>query len=188
MNLYDNTDIVTLIKRCREYDDDAFDKLLRRYTPMMRKVVSSFSSTSYDSSEMFSEACVALHTAALRYDLEQGNVTFGLYARICIRNRLVDLLRLSEQKNSIAKCDIETLADDDTPESELVERERVDNILGSARLLLSDYEYNVLILHIQGYKTSAIAGMLCRTPKSVDNAKSRLFRRLRASLGGISDN
>ena len=55
------------------------------------------------------------------------------------------------------------------------------------RYLLSDYEYSVLLLHIQGYKTAAIAKVLGRTAKSVDNAKSRLFRHLRAELADSSD-
>ena len=68
-----------------------------------------------------------------------------------------------------------------------MKREAIDSLLNSARKLLSDYEYRVLILHIQGYKTAAIAKMLSRSAKSIDNAKSRLFRRLRLQLGEISD-
>lgn len=185
MNLYDDADIGSLIKGCREYDDEAFDELVRRYTPMMRKVISNFDSQ-YDFSELFSEACVALHNAAKRYDVGQSDVTFGLYARICVRNRIVDLLRSTEAVQSIADCDIEQLSDNESIELGIVKREAIDNALASAKNLLSDYEYRVFILHIQGYKTSAIAKMLSRSAKSVDNAKSRLFRRLREHLGDIS--
>ena len=188
MNSYENADVITLILRCRDHDDEAFDELVRRYTPMMRKVVCGFSGSACDSGELFSEACVALHTAALRYDVEQSKVTFGLYARICVRNRVVDTVRHFEQSSSISDCDIEDMPDEDSLQSELERRERVDGILGSARQLLSDYEYKVLILHIQGYKTAAISKMLSRSAKSVDNAKARLFRRLRSELGGVSDN
>jgi DNA-directed RNA polymerase specialized sigma24 family protein len=54
-----------------------------------------------------------------------------------------------------------------------------------ARDLLSDYEYQVLMLHIQGYKTSEISAAVGRDTKSVDNAKARLFRRLRDALGAM---
>ena len=185
MNLYYDAEIGDLIKSCRARDDEAFDELVRRYTPMMRKVISSFDSQ-YDFGELFSEACVALHSAALRYDVEQSEVTFGLYARICVRNRIVDLLRSADAVRSITDCDIEQISDDESVESGIVGRETIDNVLTSAKNLLSDYEYRVLILHIQGYKTAAIAKMLSRSAKSVDNAKSRLFRRLREHLGDIS--
>ena len=104
-----------------------------------------------------------------------------------MRNRILDLLRLSESKLSSYDCDIEQMSDNESPEGRLVERETFDSIISGAKKVLSDYEFRVLLLHIQGYKTSAIAGMLNRTPKSVDNAKSRLFRRLREEFGGISD-
>ena len=64
MNLYENTDISDLILLCRAHNDEAFDELVRRYTPMMRKVVLGFDQSSYEYSELLSEACVALHTAA----------------------------------------------------------------------------------------------------------------------------
>lgn len=186
MNLYEDRDIRALITECRAHNDEAFDELVRRYTPMMRKVISGFDSQ-YDFGELFSEACVALHSAAQRYDLEQSEVTFGLYARICVRNRIVDLLRSDETRQGVLDCDVEQISDDESVESGIVKREAIDSLLNSARKLLSDYEYRVLILHIQGYKTAAIAKMLSRSAKSIDNAKSRLFRRLRLQLGEISD-
>ncbi len=186
MNQYENTDINDLIVACREHNDSAFDELVTRYTPMMRKVISGFSSPSLEFSELFSEACVALHSAMLRYDLEQGGVTFGLFARICVQHRIVDLIRAESGKN-VVDCDVDSVADSDSIERGLVEKETFEFLMRSARSLLSDYEYRVLVLHIQGYKTRSIAKMLDRTAKSVDNAKYRIFSRLRMLLGDVSD-
>ena len=187
MNKYENADIRDLILLCRQHDDDAFDELLRRYTPMIRKVVSLFDDVPYDSDELFAEGCVALHVAAGRYDLDQGEVTFGLYARICVRNRILDMLRRADNANTDPEVDVEQVSDEaDSPEQAVVDRDLFDRLLVSARCLLSAYEYRVLILHIQGYKTAAIASMLGKSAKSVDNAKARLFRRLRGEIGDIS--
>lgn len=188
MDVYRNTDILELLLLCRQHDDGAFDELVRRYTPMMRKVISGFVGQCADYSELFSEACVALHVAAGRFDLSQSEVTFGLYARICVRNRILDLLRAAENDRNVASLDVEMVSEGENVESKIADREEFDIILGSAKKLLSDYEYNVLLLHIQGYKTAAIAKALGRSAKSVDNAKSRLYRRLRSEFGGISDN
>ncbi len=186
MNLYENTDISSLILACREHNDDAFDELVHRYTPMMRKVITSFEQYGYEYSELFSEACVSLHIAAQKYNLDQDDVTFGLYARICIRNRIVDLIRALDYDPGISDCDVEQMAVESNVEKRLEDKEIFNNLLGSAKDLLSDYEYRVLLLHIQGYKTAAIASMLSKSAKSVDNAKSRLFRRLREEIGDIS--
>ena len=188
MNLYENTDICSLILLCRDRDDEAFDELVRRYTPLMRKVILSFGQLPYEYSELFSEACVALHNAAQRYDVEQREVTFGLFARICIRNRIVDLIRSATLDSGVSECNVELLSQEDNVEKRLEEREIFNRILLSAKDLLSDYEYRVLMLHIQGYKTAAIADKLSRSAKSVDNAKSRLFCRLREEIGDISIN
>ena len=187
MKLYSDTDISDLLILCRQHDDEAFDELVRRYTPMMRKVIGGFSGHSADYSELFSEACVALHVAAGRFDMTQSEVTFGLYARICVRNRIVDLLRAMDSDRNITDYDVEMMTEGDNVESKIADREEFELILGSAKRLLSDYEYSVLLLHIQGYKTASIAKALGRTAKSVDNAKSRLFRRLRSEICSISD-
>ena len=187
MSVYESYEISELIRLCRAHDDSAFDELVRRYTPMIRKVIASFSGVGVDFSELFSEGCVALHIAANRYELDQNEVTFGLYARICVRNRIVDFLRTSDNLPKVSELDIEQLSDEGSLERSIVERETFEQAMKSARELLSDYEYSVLLLHIQGYKTAAIAKALGRTPKSVDNAKSRLFRHLRAALSEGSE-
>ena len=54
------------------------------------------------------------------------------------------------------------MAEGESVESKIADREEFELILGSAKRLLSDYEYSVLLLHIQGYKTAAIAKALGR--------------------------
>lgn len=186
MNFNENSDVCQLLIRCRKHDDEAFDELVHRYMPMIRSVVTSFSGVTADEDELFCEACVALHIAAQKYVIDQDEVSFGLYARICIRNRIVDLLRRTEHGRVVSEFDVEQLAEEDSLETRVADRETFDLILDRAHCVLSDYEYHVLLLHIQGYKTSAIASALEKTAKSVDNAKNRLFRKLRQEIGDIS--
>ena len=185
MNSYENLDVNELVLLSREHDDAAFAELVRRYMPMMRKVVSGFSDAALDSDEMIQEACVALHSATVKYDLSQESVTFGLYARICISHRMLDLMRTAKPAAVDIDSYPEESADSESIESRLVSRETFELVMKCARDLLSDYEYQVLMLHIQGYKTSEISAVVGRDTKSVDNAKARLFRRLRDALGAM---
>lgn len=187
MNNYDNFTVDELIKASRAHDDFAFAELAKRYAPMMNKVISGFGETSLSEEDMFAEATVGLHTALLRYDLEQGDVTFGLFARICIQHRLIDLLRREEIRPELVDFNVEEVTSEDEPLEGIVTRERITELLSGAQRVLSEYEYKVLLLHIQGYKTSAIADKLSKTPKSVDNAKSRIFRRLRDIFGKVEN-
>lgn len=187
MNSYEDTEIGELILRIRESDDAAFNELVRRYTPMMKKVISAFLDGPSKYDELFSEACVALHSAARTFDLLQNEVTFGLYARTCVHNRIVDAFRAEKHIVDIADVNVEDVLSSSGPEALLIKRERFEMLMNKAASLLSDYEYQVLLLHIQGYSTAAIAEMLNRTSKSVDNAKARLFTRLRSTLSGVFD-
>ena len=171
-----------LIKKCRARDDDAFSELLSRYTPMIGREVSMFVGDRLSHDELFSEAAAALHSAAMRFDLLQGGVTFGLFARVCVHNRLVDVARSADRQPICEEYD-DGVTEAESPESDLILRDTAVRLMDSARKSLSDYEYRVLLLYMQGYKTAEISKRLDRSPKSVDNAKSRIFTRLRRMFG-----
>ena len=182
----ETTDVNELIIESRRHNNSAFDEIVRRYTPMIRKLAASHEFGSLSDGELFSEGCVALHNAVLGYDVERNEVTFGLYARVCVYHHFVDLARRRKSVQNISSYDFERLEDEESPDVKLAEREQIDSIITYAKNELSDYEYSVLMLHIQGYKTAAIAKHLGRSSKSVDNAKARLFRRIRNKASGNS--
>ena len=175
-------EICDLIRRCRERDDDAFSDLVSRSTPLMNKEVGEFSASGIGFDELFSEACIALHSAALKYDREQSTVTFGLYAKVCIRHRLIDLAEANSSRRE-SDIDVDSISVTPALDSRLADAERFELLMRHSKGILSDYEYKVLILHVQGYKTSQIAELLGRERKSVDNAKNRIFKRLRETIG-----
>ncbi len=187
MDMNKDQDVSALISETRAGSDSAFYELVKRYTPLMNKVVSGFTDAKLSYDDMFAEATVALHTAAMRFDLDQDGVTFGLFARICIQHRIIDHLRREEPSPELVDVDVDGVESDEMPEDGIVSRERMAELLSSAQRSLSEYEYRVLILHIQGFKTAAIAAKLGKDSKSVDNAKSRIFRRLRRLYGGNGD-
>ena len=186
MDLKEKNEVRELILRARDRDNLAFEELVSRYTPLMNKLVSAFAGHPLERDELFAEACVGLHSATLRYDLDQEEVTFGLYANVCIRNRLIDFVRSLERAPLADSSELDDVADGEHIDVRLEERETVERLMAIASRVLSDYEHRVLLLYMQGYKTGAIAKALGRTPKSVDNAKSRIFRRLRAAASDIS--
>ena len=110
MDKQDGNYTAELLIRCRARDDAAFSELVELYSPMINKTVSSYFDAPYDISEAYSEACVALHRAANSYDLGQTEVTFGLYAHVCIRNRMLDMLRSKNSDLAISDVDVDELA------------------------------------------------------------------------------
>ncbi len=168
-----------LILRCKNGDGDAFSELLRVYTPLINRAVADMSGDG----EFHTEACIALYKAALSYDLDQQKVTFGLYARICIVRRLLDLSRSrAHSLDMLNDTDVDSIAVSDGIISRLEAKEDIDKLCDVARELLSEYEYGIFLMWLGGCGTGEIASRYARSPKSVDNAKSRIVKKLRTGL------
>ena len=168
--------------KAEENADAAFSELVLRYMPLIRKRVSFYFDPSEDISEPMQEASIALHNAAITYDSDKcDGVTFGLYAGVCISNRLKSLIR----KNARDSVRVEHFSEADKlssgvdVESYVVARDVCERVMRSAEALLSDFEFEVFRMGFERYTTKDIAAALGKSPKSVDNAKFRISRRLR---------
>ena len=175
--------IIDAIKSGRDADA-AFAELAIRYAPMMRGRVLSMFSEQAEIDEAMQEAHIALHDAALTYDADKcSGVTFGLYSGICVCNRLKSHLRRLKRESAImdkfSEADEES-ADCDV-ESFVATRDLCQRVMSVAEGMLSELEYSVFRLEFEGYTTKDIAMKLSRTPKSVDNAKARIAKRLSTS-------
>ena len=171
-----------LIIAVRNGDESAFEKLVDMYKPMMDSLIRSFS---FDARDAFSEACMSFYRAVSSYDLEQDGVTFGLYAKICVERCLIDLHKREGRDvthyvdNDV---DVDRIAVCDGVQAMLEHREQTAYFLSVAKDTLSDFEYEVYRYWMLGDKTSDIASILEVTAKAVDNAKNRMWTKLRERL------
>ncbi len=163
-------------------DETAFEQLVSAYRPMLDSVVGRYK---IDQAEGFSEALYGFYRAVSSYKLDSENVTFGLYAKICVERCIIDLLRKKGRDVSLyidADIDVDQIAVSDGVQAMLEHREQMSMFLRIARETLSDFEYSVYRLWMLGYRTADIAASLSATAKSVDNAKNRMLAKLRARL------
>lgn len=180
MDRFSEMETSSLILLTRANNNFAFRELVARYTPMINKVISGFDIPKSRLDEAVSDAHVALYRAAGAYDLTSTKVTFGLYARICVYNKLCDFVGSELNKDvSVDEIDADKIIAVCRIESNLADRETVSRYLNVAHGILSDYEYDVFRLYLGGYSTREISEILSKSPKSVDNAKNRLMRHLR---------
>ena len=112
-------------------------------------------------------------------------MTFGLYARICVRNALISFHRRRAMPAGISLCSIDSLLlpDEREPVGTLVEAERLSELIREIEARLSSYEMRVLALLIEGEKNAQIARMVGKSEKSVANAVFRIQSKLRKMLG-----
>jgi RNA polymerase sporulation-specific sigma factor len=118
--------------------------------------------------------------------LEQNEVEFGLFAKICIHNALVSVLRSLKRRTEEPIAQIPesllTVQDFDDPLSRMLERERLKSLYAVIRKNLSDLEYEVWQLYMSGRSSAEIAERLGTDQKSVNNAIYRIRKKLRDRL------
>ena len=114
----------------------------------------------------------------MSYDILRSEVSFGLYAKICLSNSLNSALRRRKRQLEADRVQLTEecgyLCDDKLSDAGLL-LERVD-------CLLSDFEKSVFRLFIRGYSHRFIAETLGRTEKSIDNAIYRIRSKISSKL------
>lgn len=184
----------SLIERLRRdpFEDpdleDAFGTLLQRYLPLVEKTVGRFSdalAAESDREDLRQEALLAFYRAAMTYDLSKEGVSFGLYAQICMTNRLVScarrMKRRAEEESLPLDGDAVGAGDDSDPSVSLAERERLRGVYEVIRRVLSPFEVTVWHHYVEGRSAREISERLGKSEKTVTNAVGRIRRKLRAA-------
>lgn len=180
-----DAELSSLLAGVRAGEESAFAALCERYAPLMNAVADEFSRPFVQDSELLAEAMGALHRAAMAYTPGRC-VTFGLFARICMCREVRRYVQKAEQ-HAATDLDVESVAVPCNVESRIMASEARRELLRHVRQIVSAYEYEVLLLHMQGYTTDEIASALHRERRSVDNAKARVFKRLRENRDLFAD-
>lgn len=175
-----------LILGVRLGNERACASLLSLFEPLISSEVGRFAHNSsyFERESIAQDARLALINAAKTYDVNNGEVTFGLYAKICVRRKLISVLR--KQKKDINICSLDEIgtAHEDFAQSRdhLIENEEAENIYRTIKETLSGYELDVFNLYIDGYSVSQISSALNRPEKSVENAVQRFTVKLKGFL------
>ena len=181
MDCKNDKELMELIAAVRGGSDDAFSTLVELYKSMLMGVIHKHS---LDERDAFSDVCLSFHDAILGYNEEYG-LTFGLYAKICADRAAIDILRSKGREKSHlvdSNVDVDDIAVSGGVQVILEHRERTAYFLSVAKKVLSSLELDVYRYWMLGYKTSEIASALGCTAKVVDNAKHRMWKKLRSHL------
>lgn len=187
----------------------AFEALQKSFRPLLYKTVARYRERlpSHEQADLLQEASITLYRAAMGFRTEQTGVTFGYYARVCLHNRFVSLLKAESARPRVVGRDVEQMADrrpapEKAPYRPRTKEER--SFVRTAKLLglppepelaasfrrrlmrrLSPLEKIVFRRFFAGDSYEKIAEELQKSEKSVDNALTRIRRKakaLRASL------
>lgn len=185
-----NGELLRLLLLAKEGDEDSFNKLVALYHPMLEAATVQYRSELplQDLEELDQEALLAFHRAVKRYDVLYGDVSFGLYAKICVGKAIISALRRiwrDHRETDVLPLGAETeniLLPERSPADLLMEEESADELKHRINTALSRYENTVWWMYYSGMTPSQIAEKVGRSPKSVGNALSRIRQKLRSLL------
>ena len=182
-------EISCLIKKVREDDGEAFELLLARYKPLIETAVDKFSSSDIakpHKDDLRQEATLVFYNAILNYDLDNEDVEFGLYAKICVNNALISQIRKLGKKSAeqfLDSAEREDSAIAEEPSQKIIEIESFERLDAVIRANLSQLEYRVWYRYASGLTARDIGKALGKSEKSVSNAIYRIRKKLRQLLG-----
>ena len=187
----DDRKLVLMLEKLQKGEKNVFCEIEEMFFPLIHSLVMKYSQGEYEQ-ESIQEARLALYNSALSYDVTQKDVSFGLYAKICISNALVsDARKRKHKRQPIFSLDeIEEFGTYSTyfPEESydlskhLIDNEDAEFLYNKAISVLSKYECRVFDLYVKGYTTTQIATELGKTEKSISNALCRMTTKLRILL------
>ena len=169
-------------------DTFALETLLERYKKAVKSTARQYFLAVGEEEDLIQEGTIGLFKAINTFD---GVSAFKTYAFTCIKSGIISAVRKStsdknkpllyyvpigaegdEDKNSIIKDE----AID--PEEEYINSEAAREFMDRIKVALSDYEYGILTLYLDGYSYIEIAKMKDKNPKSVDNAVQRIRKKI----------
>ena len=185
-----------LIEKARQGDELALDTLISRYKILASKIARSYFLVGAEYEDVLQEAMIGLYKAYTSYDLK-GKTAFSTFAHMCItrsvqsavksENRKKNMmlnqrLSLSNQGAVEANDDDEVMlvlaSKDFSPDEKLIHSENLQDIKRKIIKALSVFEQKVLSLYLKGYSYSDIATKLDVSNKSIDNALTRIRKKL----------
>lgn len=163
-----------------------FDDLYHAYLPligsMSKKMMEKFSLPQSEYDDLLQEAAVALYTAASAFDEKRG-VTFGIYAKVCIKNKLISYIRYRfGEKNTDTDnyfLEAENESRESAPEQMIIGKEALKDLHQSIDNALTPFERSTFWLYMNGMSYYDISKALEKPIKSVDNAIQRVKVKLR---------
>lgn len=188
--------VKVLILAAQKGDQNAFVKLLDVYDPLISATVSKFKISGMsdaDEEDLRQEALLAFYSALVAYDPSFSGVEFGLYAKVCICNRLVSQMRILKRhlSHSIVSYDteklLEQLVSTDDPAARIAELESERSLLRLINDNLSKYEQRVFRMYVSGMSAADMAKKLDSNEKSVSNAIYRIRKKLKKIIKNNTD-
>lgn len=187
-----------LVLLAQQGNDEAIEKILDKYKPLVRTVTRMYFLTGADSEDLLQEGMIGLYKAIISY-IPDMNVNFGMFAKVCIRRQVLSAIKAANRlKNLPLNSYISIYAENEDgsemddrfdfdkvsihtsdPEEITINKETNKMFKDTLDSVLSDFEKKVLYKFLNGESYTEIAKSMNKDPKAINNAIQRVKRKLK---------
>ncbi len=177
----------SLVERAQGGDGTATDELLLRHKSEVRALARRYFLAGGETEDLVQEGMIGLFFAIDGYNPASG-VSFKNFFRLLVKRRIYDAVRATSKKSApppgnvllFDPSETDFIDGSATPEESLLVTEQNAEFRRGLARELSDFEFRVVIMYLDGMSYAEICEATGRDVKSVDNALARSKRKLKA--------
>lgn len=178
-----------LALRAQKGDEAATEELLLRYKNAVRALARRYFLAGGETEDLVQEGMVGLYLAICNYRSD-AEKSFKNFSRLCVTRRIYDVLRSTTKKGAPASDAVTLFDPQDTdfsdnaasPEDWLLNTERDAEFKMKLLKELSDFEFRVVTMYLDGMSYAQICEATGKQMKSIDNALARSKRKLQQAF------
>ena len=180
-----------LVALAQSGDKQAMEELLIRHAGLVRGCARGFFLIGGETEDLIQEGMIGLYGAIGDYRQGETASSFKNFAYLCISRRIIDAVKSSARKKNsplndatpigIVSADKEFAAHFN-PEDLLILRDDRREFRQKISGVLSDFEFKVTTMYMDGMSCAEICEATGKTAKSVDNALQRSKKKLQEVL------
>lgn len=189
----DDEELVDLV---HSGETEALDFLIHKYQRFVYAKAKSYFIVGADREDLIQEGMIGLYKAIRDYKKDKLK-SFKSFAELCITRQIITAVKTATRQKHIplnsyvslykpvfngdtdkTLLDVVTSSNELDPEEVIISQEEHNDIEVKISELLTDLEREVLLLYLEGQTYKEISGEFNRSVKAIDNALTRVKRKL----------
>ena len=180
-----------LVALSQNGDKQATEELLLRHAGLVRGCARGFFLIGGETEDLIQEGMIGLYNAIGEYRQSEDGSNFKNFAHLCVSRRIIDAVKASARKKNSPLNNatsigligaVGTLSNGLSPEDTLILRDDRREFRQKMSGVLSDFEFKVATMYMDGMSCREICEATGKSSKSVDNALQRSKRKLQEVL------
>lgn len=174
---------IELLSLAKAKDSVAVEQVLAKYKHLVVAIARKYFLIGGDKEDLIQEGMIGLFKAVNSFD-DSKNDNFSSYATMLVEREIISAIRTANASNQQALNEGIYIDNDDElgdaacPESDFINEESHLELTNEIMSKLSKFERVVVDYFLKGYSYTDIAKITEKNPKAIDNALSRIKKKL----------